>query len=59
MVVKAESILPAQRLSMLISIGAGDERILRCTHMTENWKKKLSLFRAFNPMTGRINTLRV
>lgn len=41
---KAAAVLPSERLSLFISIGAGNERIIHCTHITENWIKKIAFF---------------
>ncbi|MDR3630733.1 MAG: tRNA (adenosine(37)-N6)-threonylcarbamoyltransferase complex ATPase subunit type 1 TsaE [Desulfocapsaceae bacterium] len=37
---KAAALLPAERLSLFITIGVGDERIIHCTHLTEGWMRK-------------------
>jgi tRNA threonylcarbamoyladenosine biosynthesis protein TsaE len=40
----AAAILPAERLSLFLSITAGDERLIRCTHIAGSWLEKTSIF---------------
>jgi tRNA threonylcarbamoyladenosine biosynthesis protein TsaE len=37
---KAAEVLPAERLALHIRIEAGSERIVRCTYVTEKWRKR-------------------
>jgi tRNA threonylcarbamoyladenosine biosynthesis protein TsaE len=38
---KAAEILPTERLALHIRIEKGDERIIRCTYVTDKWRKRL------------------